>query len=99
MAPERRNTAKLNLDLIASIRGIFGSVAHAYSMLSLEKVGMPMRRLNLALNHNFITPDESWQIETHWNEWAQLYLHKSAHTVTDFTLPDELLARVPSSRY
>lgn len=91
MAPEKRNTAKISLDTIAAIRGLFGSIHHVHEILKLAEVSITPRRFTIAMNHSFVTPAEAHAIETHWSRWKEQYLMPDCHFRTEFSLPDDQL--------
>lgn len=97
MAPERKNTAKLSLDSIAGIKGLFGTSIQAHAVLRLQHMGVPFRRFTLAMQHAWITQAEVSTIETLWTRWKLHFLHPEHAELTDFSLPDDLLLSRHSS--
>lgn len=93
MAPERKNTVKLKLDTIASIRGLLGSSAHAHGVLRLGDAGISVRRFNNAVQHSFITSEERSIIENVWMEWKYEFIAEEKVNLTDFALPPTLMQR------
>lgn len=91
MAPERRNTARVNLDYLAQIKHLSPALKHAYFLLRLDKTGLPYRRFSSAMQHNFVLPDEADKIERAWEAWKRHFLaDEKTHY---FQLPDELVPR------
>lgn len=88
MAPAKTNTHRVSLDTCAQIKQLFGSPAHAYTMLRFKGAEVTYRRFTAALNYNYVTHEETAIVEYNWDAWKRHFL--ADPTITYFDLPSHL---------